>query len=210
MRWRRVHRTAGEDAFLLGPYMVGVADGVGSWWEADIDPAIFARGLMEAASTTCISMRKGAGYEALRRPQQVWPRPAHGKRRRGGTVAIVRRHSRVASPHSYVPGRASPVACRRSELPWIHHGMPPSVTPPLRVCLWRARSRRVPPRPSKRAQVLHEAWRAMQRMGTIGSATACLVALHPMKSELLAANVGDSGFIIIRRSAAACAPPGGC
>jgi len=36
-------------------------------------------------------------------------------------------------------------------------------------------------------------------LGTIGSATACLVALHPMKSELLAANVGDSGFIIIRR-----------
>ena len=24
--------SAGEDAFLIGPHMVGVADGVGSWW----------------------------------------------------------------------------------------------------------------------------------------------------------------------------------
>ena len=34
---------------------------------------------------------------------------------------------------------------------------------------------------------------------TIGSSTACLVALHPSKPELLAANVGDSGFILLRR-----------
>ena len=35
--------------------------------------------------------------------------------------------------------------------------------------------------------------------GVVGSSTACLVALHPNKAELLAANVGDSGFIILRR-----------
>ena len=38
----------GEDAFLLGPYMVGVADGVGGWWEQNIDPSLYARGIMGA------------------------------------------------------------------------------------------------------------------------------------------------------------------
>ena len=33
----------------------------------------------------------------------------------------------------------------------------------------------------------------------VGSATACLLALHPHKPELRAANVGDSGFLILRR-----------
>jgi len=35
--------TAGEDAYLLGPQLVGVADGVGSWWEGGIDPAVYAQ-----------------------------------------------------------------------------------------------------------------------------------------------------------------------
>ena len=106
----------GEDAFLLGPNMVGVADGVGSWWELDVDPAVYARGLMACAVKTCV----GLGEEN-----------AHARRP---------------------------------------------------------------------AQVLHEAWHEMSGSGIIGSSTACLVALHPYKSELLAANVGDSGFIIIRQT----------
>ena len=109
--------TLGEDSFLLGPHMVGVADGVGSWWELDVDPATYARGLMHAAAKTCV----GLGEE-----KRTFQR-----------------------------------------------------------------------RPS---QVLHEAWHEMANTAIIGSSTACLVALHPHKAELLAANVGDSGFIIIRRT----------
>ena len=44
--------------------------------------------------------------------------------------------------------------------------------------------------------------------GVVGSSTACLVALHPNKAELLAANVGDSGFIIVRRLIAPGQPEG--
>jgi len=32
----------------------------------------------------------------------------------------------------------------------------------------------------------------------VGSATVCLLALHPSKPELLAASVGDSGFLVLR------------
>mmetsp|Transcript_41000 Transcript_41000/g.94028 ORF Transcript_41000/g.94028 Transcript_41000/m.94028 type:complete len:269 (+) Transcript_41000:1-807(+) len=47
--------------------------------------------------------------------------------------------------------------------------------------------------------VLDEAWAKIRRRKTIGSSTVCLVALHPFKAELIAANVGDSGFLLLRR-----------
>ena len=52
------------------------------------------------------------------------------------------------------------------------------------------------------AQVLHEAWHKLSASQIVGSSTACLVALHPYKAELLAANVGDSGFLLLRRPTA--------
>ena len=107
----------GEDAFLLGPNMVGVADGVGSWWEMDVDPAVYARGLMHCTAKTCVGLGEENNLHA-RRPTQV----------------------------------------------------------------------------------LHEAWHEMSSASIVGSCTACLVALHPHKSELLATNVGDSGFIIVRHT----------
>ena len=45
----------GEDAFLLGPNMIGIADGVGSWWELDVDPAVYARALMQLARGSCVT-----------------------------------------------------------------------------------------------------------------------------------------------------------
>lgn len=104
----------GEDAFLLGPHLVGVADGVGSWWELDVDPAEYARGLMEASLRSCARNKA----TAVLRPQVV----------------------------------------------------------------------------------LDEAWHRMQDVETIGSSTVCLLCLHSHKNELLAANVGDSGFILLRRN----------
>mmetsp|Transcript_13159 Transcript_13159/g.44267 ORF Transcript_13159/g.44267 Transcript_13159/m.44267 type:complete len:296 (-) Transcript_13159:787-1674(-) len=50
--------SGGEDAFLLGPHMIGVADGVGSWWEGGIDPAAFARGLMFASRNSCTKLKR--------------------------------------------------------------------------------------------------------------------------------------------------------
>lgn len=35
----------------------------------------------------------------------------------------------------------------------------------------------------------------------LGSSTACIVALHREKSILHAANLGDSGFVVIRKNA---------
>jgi len=49
-------------------------------------------------------------------------------------------------------------------------------------------------------QVLQRAWSEVERSRLVGSSTACLVALHPHKAELRAANVGDSGFLILRRN----------
>jgi len=106
--------TGGEDAHFIGPHMVGVADGVGSWWEAGVDPSKYARGLMAASVQSCSQMKR----ETELLPQQV----------------------------------------------------------------------------------LLEAWHKLQQSLVVGSCTACLVALHPHKSELRAANVGDSGFIIVRPS----------
>ena len=108
----RKEDTGGEDAFLLGPQMVGVADGVGSWWEREVNPADYARGLMHAAGRACAALKQ----------------------------------------HDVVPKR-----------------------------------------------VLLEAWHEVRRTEMVGSATACLLALHPHKPELRAANVGDSGFLILRR-----------
>ena len=51
-----------------------------------------------------------------------------------------------------------------------------------------------------RAQVLHEAWHQLSESEVVGSSTACLVSLHPVRSELIAANVGDSGFLLLRRA----------
>ena len=48
----------GEDAFLLGPHMIGVADGVGSWWELGVDPALYARGLMHASCRGCGALKE--------------------------------------------------------------------------------------------------------------------------------------------------------
>lgn len=114
--------SVGEDAFLLGPHMVGVADGVGSWWELDVDPADYARGLMQASLRSCT---------ALKQARELQPQ-----------------------------------------------------------------------------KVLHEAWHKMHDVATVGSSTACLLSLHQHKSELLAANVGDSGFIILRPSHTADTPGG--
>ncbi len=105
--------TGGEDAFVLGPHMVGVADGVGSWWEEGIDPAAYSRALMYASRTSCSLMKR----EKELHPQHV----------------------------------------------------------------------------------LLEAWHVLKRSSLVGSSTVCLVALHPHKAELRAANVGDSGFLILRR-----------
>ena len=105
--------SGGEDAFVLGPHMIGVADGVGSWWEEGIDPANYARALMYASGKSC---------SMIKREQELHPQ-----------------------------------------------------------------------------QVLHEAWHTLQRSSLAGSSTACLVALHPRKAELRAANIGDSGFLILRR-----------
>jgi len=107
----------GEDAFLLGPNMIGVADGVGSWWELDIDPATYARALMQLARGSCVALNAD-GPSHLRRPRQV----------------------------------------------------------------------------------LHEAWHQLSESEVVGSSTACLVSLHPVRSELIAANVGDSGFLLLRRA----------
>jgi len=107
--------SGGEDAFLLGPHMIGVADGVGSWWEGGIDPAAFARGLMFASRNSCTK---------LKREEELDP-----------------------------------------------------------------------------AKVLLDAWHKMQISRLIGSSTACLVSLDPHKTELRAANIGDSGFLLLRRQA---------
>ena len=55
------------------------------------------------------------------------------------------------------------------------------------------------PRPRR---VLEAAWQTLRRGGIIGSATVCLVALHPLKPELLCASVGDAGFLLLRAAAA--------
>ena len=106
----------GEDSFLLGPHMVGVADGVGSWWEMGVDPANYARALMHAACESCVGFKQER-REIFRKPHQV----------------------------------------------------------------------------------LYEAWHRVSATGTVGASTACLVSLHPIKQELLAANVGDSGFLLLRK-----------
>ena len=62
--------TDGEDAFLLGPHMVGVADGVGSWWEGGIDPAVYARALMQASLHHCSSLKTEQEF-ALSLPSKV-------------------------------------------------------------------------------------------------------------------------------------------
>ena len=56
--------------------------------------------------------------------------------------------------------------------------------------------------------VLLEAWHMLSQSSLVGSSTACLVSLHPHKAELRAANVGDSGFIIVRRLIAPGQPEG--
>jgi protein phosphatase PTC7 len=59
--------TLGEDAFLLGPHLVGVADGVGSWWEHGIDPAKYALAIMHACRGECASQKVALELQ----PQQV-------------------------------------------------------------------------------------------------------------------------------------------
>jgi protein phosphatase PTC7 len=105
----------GEDAYLLGPRVIGVADGVGSWWEHGVDPKDYARALMHASRLSASSQ------EVELHPQQV----------------------------------------------------------------------------------LAEAWHNVQAAGVVGSSTVCLVGLHPHKDELRAANVGDSGFLIVRPNVSA-------
>ncbi len=104
--------TLGEDAFLLGPHMCGVADGVGSWWEAEVDPAVYAQAMMHLCRNSCMEQKEEV---------ELMP-----------------------------------------------------------------------------TRVLEEAWHRLQDAHIVGSCTVCLVSLHPFKSELLAANVGDSGFLILR------------
>jgi len=117
--------TAGEDAYILGPQLVGVADGVGSWWEAGVDPALYARALMHA-TRLAVKQRLKAGREL--RPRKI----------------------------------------------------------------------------------LDAAWQRLRRGAVVGSATVCLVALHPTKPELIGAAVGDSGFLLLRPSStrAATSPAG--
>jgi len=49
-------------------------------------------------------------------------------------------------------------------------------------------------------KILDAAWQRLRRGAVVGSATVCLVALHPTKPELIGAAVGDSGFLLLRPS----------
>ena len=176
--------TLGEDAYLVGPKMIGVADGVGSWWEADVDPAIYARALMEASKVSC------AAFRTEQREQL-----------RGLSATPLNSRRCPSAPSAWHAARRVAIGplptCLRAEM---QHPAP------ARASLASTDQPRCwPCRASDPTRVLFEAWHRLQdaQSAIVGSATACLVSLHQAKAELLCANVGDAGFIIIRPPARA-------
>jgi len=47
-------------------------------------------------------------------------------------------------------------------------------------------------------EIMRYAWQYAAEQSTVGSATTCLVTVDPLRSQLVAANLGDSGFIVVR------------
>lgn len=150
--------------------MVGVADGVGSWWEGGINPADYARALMHACRGSCVRMREEIELHPQRAPHPPslpLPPPSHPLT--PSLLLALPLSPLISLPPSLPPCSLRPAALAHS-LP-----LPPPLPPPL-------------------AEVLQQAWADMQRSELVGSSTVCLVALHPHKAELRAANVGDSAW----------------
>ncbi|KAG1662444.1 hypothetical protein FOA52_004025 [Chlamydomonas sp. UWO 241] len=120
----------GEDAHFIsdvGGGAFGVADGVGGWHQTGVNPAAYARGLMEVA-------------------------------------------------HAYVEGRLPDNLASK-------HGVPPRTCP--------AKGHIIDPRGAMHA--------AHMRTQVAGSSTCCIMQLDQSNRTLVAANLGDSGFIVLRR-----------
>ncbi|UJR23647.1 hypothetical protein I4U23_026632 [Adineta vaga] len=87
---------------------------------------------------------------------------------------------------------------------WREHGIDPSLfsTSLMEACKSLVDHKLIDLNPLTLTELLSKAYKQLleDKQCIIGSSTACMVALHQEKSILHTANLGDSGFVIIRKN----------
>ncbi|GBF90533.1 serine threonine phosphatase [Raphidocelis subcapitata] len=172
----------GEDAFFLsaaGGGALGVADGVGGWAESGVNPAQYSRTLMRV---TCAYI-EGAEGEALARAA------ADGARAQGADNSLF---GLASGGYDAAPAAAAAAAGGEEGYAYAFNngaasGAPLAAAPPV------APRARADPRAALDA--------AHRRTRCAGSATAVVLQLDAAKRRLVAANLGDSGFLVARGGA---------
>ncbi|KAI8465998.1 MAG: phosphatase 2C-like domain-containing protein [Monoraphidium minutum] len=182
----------GEDAFFVSRKnggALGVADGVGGWAESNVNPAAYARALMRVA---CAYV-EGARGDALARAAAEGAAAAGADSSRGEGEGEGGSEGGRESDGGAARGRAAAAAYAYAfsggGSAGGAGGAAPAAAPPAAA----PRPRGPDPRAALDA--------AHRRARCAGSATACVLQLDPARRRLLAANLGDSGFVVARKGA---------
>ncbi|KAL4452019.1 hypothetical protein ABPG75_007681 [Micractinium tetrahymenae] len=192
---RKAHY-GGEDAFFVseaGGGRAGIADGVGGWQEAGINPADYSKNLMATARQyleECATVNGGAVMstgEWLASQPEGGPPGGDALAAELAATQAARGLPAVAAP----PPAPASAASRDDDWSSLSlsdsEGRPIAVPPPL------ASADSAGPRTAQEAlDVAHRATRLP------GSSTACVLRLDAAAGLLDAANLGDSGFLIVR------------
>ncbi|KAK3084741.1 hypothetical protein FSP39_018193 [Pinctada imbricata] len=176
----------GDDAYFIAKNttadVIGVADGVGGWRNYGVDPSVFPRTLMDVCQRMVLegrfnpsapaSMIADGYYELL---QQKSP--------------LIDLEMRKLLAH-WVNFLQRFVTMYET---WVHHFTPEAKQQSKQ---WKHPGAPLP----KKAKTVPSAGKVMASVfwDAEGSSTACIVALHKEERRVYTANLGDSGFLIIR------------
>lgn len=168
---------------LEGPAVsfFGVSDGVGDWHRMRVNPSAYSTALMRGAERAVREAATLAGPAMLLQAGHGGEGsggPASGHAQPGEQQHAKKKKRRKRGRPSKLEKAREEEEARAAALAQVPQRAAPSIPGPI--------------------EVLRYAWQYAAEQATVGSATACVLTVDPLRSQLVAANLGDSGFIVVR------------
>ncbi|PSC71030.1 serine threonine phosphatase [Micractinium conductrix] len=181
----------GEDAYFVseaGAGVAGIADGVGGWQEAGINPADYSRSLMKVARQYLEECSTVAGG-TLSSGEWLAGQRAGGQPGGDALAAELAQRAAAQAGSSGSGGASSSSSSVSSGDAFVAAASAARIDIPPPLTSGDADG------PRTAQEALDVAHRATQFPG---SSTACVLRLDAARGTLDAANLGDSGFLIVR------------